>query len=74
MKGTILSWRELVTYPEYISPRTGQTLNTLAELLPIPENPDRFVAMSDWLNLAVKHGLLKRDEKEGIRCALGPHM
>lgn len=74
MKGTIPSWRELVTYPQYVSPRAGQTLDTLFELLPIPETHDRFVAMADWLHLAVERGLLKRAEAMSLRDDLGPHM
>ena len=66
-------WRSLVKYPEYVKGYVD-TLDTLEEMLPIPEEGDHLGRFITWMKTAVGVGLVKDWEERNIKVEVGPHM
>ena len=66
-------WRNALTYPQCVNPRTALTLDTLESLVPFPRG-DRYVAWTQWLVTALHEGLLTATEVQAIRYALAENL
>jgi hypothetical protein len=64
-------WREMLTYPQHVKSLTVRLLDTMAEMVPYPNEDDRYSAITDWLGEGFNQGLLTKKELINIRSELG---
>lgn len=69
-----LSWRRLITYPQYVSGETNRILDTLVEILSVPDIDDRYVCLSEWLRTAESAGLITSSEHYRLRSDIAKQM
>lgn len=67
-------WREHLAYPSAISARGQTLLDTLEELVPVPDLDDNYSRWTTWLSLAQSFGLLTRSEVADLRGEIAPNM
>ena len=56
------SWQDLSAFPLSVSRETARFLDTLEELVDLPENGDRKTSFGGWLDQAVRVGVASADE------------
>lgn len=69
-----MTWRSMVTYPMCLSKKTHEILDTLENLVSLPDTGDRYVDLSTWLENARKVGILTKSEVFAIRADIGPNV
>ncbi len=64
-------WRSRLSYPHHVFRNaTLYLLDSLNDLLPLPDTGDRYVDISDWLREGQTLGLLTRNEEQDLRYVL----
>lgn len=66
------SWQDLSAFPFAVSRETARFLDTLEELVGLPESPDRKTSIDRWLDAAVGLGVATPDEAARAGGELAP--
>lgn len=71
------TWQILLSNPAYrnsMKTWVRNILDTLEEILPLPDISDRYVAMSRWLNAALLAGVITANEESALRTEIAQEM
>lgn len=69
-----VAWSKLVKYPQCLLPETRSTLDTLEEMISVPNSGDKYLDLSAWLDSGAKAGLITKTELFRIRNDLAPNL